>query len=138
MTTTPLPEHTRQANEALRAASNHTLDIVKQMNKARNTPLPEPAFPQHYNQATKDGVGGVHQDDFRVTAKRAYIMDDLRDYGAAEYQRGLEDAAKVAELWDPSRPIATKTPNLTITGRWEGEQAASVNIAAAIRKLGES
>ncbi|MFA5899419.1 MAG: hypothetical protein WC829_09945 [Hyphomicrobium sp.] len=67
-----------------------------------------------------------------------YTKAQLKAYGAAEYQRGLEDAAKVAELWGPSRPIATKTPNLTITGRWEGEQAASVNIAAAIRKLGES
>jgi len=91
------------------------------------TPLPEPVI-----------VHTVMPDDYRYGNVRANTPGQMRDYGAAEYQRGLEDAAKVAELWDPSRPIATKTPNLTITGRWEGEQAASVNIAAAIRKLGES
>jgi len=45
----------------------------------------------------------------------------------------LERAAKIAENFGPSRPIATPRPSEIIKGRWEGEQAASSTIAALIR-----
>jgi hypothetical protein len=44
-----------------------------------------------------------------------------------------EACAKVAEEYGPSRPLAVPPQNSLIQGRWEGEQAASANIAAAIR-----
>ncbi len=47
----------------------------------------------------------------------------------------LDEAAKVAERFGPSRPIITRDPTQIIRGRWEGEQAASGGIAAAIRSL---
>ena len=49
--------------------------------------------------------------------------------------RPREECARVAENYGPSRPRehADRDSRL-ITGRWEGEQAASANIAAAIRK----
>ena len=46
-----------------------------------------------------------------------------------------EDAAKLAADYGPSRPIVSAVPSLSVRGRWEGEQAASGNIAAAIRAL---
>lgn len=45
----------------------------------------------------------------------------------------LEDCAQIAENYGPSRPLASDRPLELIRGRWEGEQAASKNIAAAIR-----
>ena len=86
------------------------------------TPLPEPLKVFSY-------LGGKCQD--------LYSEAQLKAYGAAEYMRGIEDAAGVAQLFGPSRPIVTSNPNQIIIGRWEGEQAASSNIATAIRKLGE-
>ncbi len=45
----------------------------------------------------------------------------------------VERCAKVAAEYGPSRPLASGTIGNLIYGRWEGEQAASANIAAAIR-----
>lgn len=44
-----------------------------------------------------------------------------------------EECAKLASDYGPSRPIMGKNPSEKIVGRWEGEQAASYGIAAAIR-----
>lgn len=44
-----------------------------------------------------------------------------------------EECAKLASDYGPSRPIMGKNPSGKIVGRWEGEQAASYGIAAAIR-----
>jgi hypothetical protein len=46
-----------------------------------------------------------------------------------------ENAARIAENFGPSRPLLATKPHALIQGRWEGEQAASANIAAAIRSL---
>ena len=47
----------------------------------------------------------------------------------------LEAAARIAESFGPNRPIVTSRPSEIVRGRWEGEQAASKNIASAIRAL---
>ena len=52
----------------------------------------------------------------------------------AEHER--EACAKVAEQYGPKRPIILRQPGELIKGRWEGEQAASSGIAAAIRARG--
>lgn len=44
-----------------------------------------------------------------------------------------ERCARVAEEFGPSRPLAERRPAERVMGRWEGEQAASQAIAAAIR-----
>ena len=44
-----------------------------------------------------------------------------------------EACAQVAAGYGPSRPIVSKNPSPQIVGRWEGEQAASSGIEAAIR-----
>lgn len=43
------------------------------------------------------------------------------------------DAAWVAERYGPDRPMVETPPRERIRGRWEGEQAASANIASLIR-----
>jgi hypothetical protein len=53
---------------------------------------------------------------------------------SAIHDAALEIAATIAENYGPSRPIVTMNPSATITGRWFGEQAASENIAAEIRR----
>lgn len=50
-------------------------------------------------------------------------------------KQALEEAARLAENFGPSRPLTERNPNKIIIGRWEGEQAASRNISAAIRAL---
>lgn len=45
----------------------------------------------------------------------------------------VERAAKIAERYGPDRPMDETTSKERIKGRWEGEQAASANIAARIR-----
>ena len=49
-----------------------------------------------------------------------------------------EACAKVAADYGPSRPIVSKNPAPQIVGRWEGEQAASAGIEAAIRARGNT
>lgn len=44
-----------------------------------------------------------------------------------------EACAQIAERFGPERPIVSRSPSQLIVGRWEGEQAASSNISAAIR-----
>jgi len=55
---------------------------------------------------------------------------------AVEAER--EACAKVAAGYAPSRPIVGKNPSPKIVGRWEGEQAASSGIEAAIRSRGNT
>jgi hypothetical protein len=47
-----------------------------------------------------------------------------------------EACARIAADYGPSRPIVSKNPSSQIVGRWEGEQAASAAIDAAIRARG--
>ena len=47
----------------------------------------------------------------------------------------LKEAAAVAERFGPNRPLVALQPKDRIIGRWEGEQAASAGIAAAILAL---
>ena len=49
-----------------------------------------------------------------------------------------EACANVAEQFGPNRPIVAARPSERIVGRWEGEQAASSSIAAAIRARGQA
>lgn len=46
----------------------------------------------------------------------------------------FEAAARAAEGYGPGRPIAADRPSDLIRGRWEGEQAASANIARLLRE----
>ena len=48
-----------------------------------------------------------------------------------------EACAKVAKDFGPSRPMVEARPSERVIGRWEGEQAASGSIAAAIRARGQ-
>jgi hypothetical protein len=61
-------------------------------------------------------------------------------HGRLEEERKAEReaCAKVAADYGPSRPIVSKNPAPQIVGRWEGEQAASAGIEAAIRARGEA
>ena len=70
------------------------------------TPLPEPEHDDHV--------------DVRFKRHNCYTADQLRDYGAAEYKRGIEDAAKFAEAY--------------LVRQYGG----TYGIAAEIRKLGET
>jgi len=49
-----------------------------------------------------------------------------------------EACANVAGQFGPNRPIVAARPSERIVGRWEGEQAASSSIAAAIRARGQT
>ena len=49
-----------------------------------------------------------------------------------------EACAKLAEQYGPNRPIVAVRPSERIRGRWEGEQAASSGISAAIRARGKA
>ena len=49
-----------------------------------------------------------------------------------------EECAKLAEQYGPNRPIVAVRPSERIRGRWEGEQAASSGISAAIRARGQA
>jgi hypothetical protein len=48
-----------------------------------------------------------------------------------------EACAKLAEQYGPNRPIVAVRPSERIRGQWEGEQAASSGISAAIRARGQ-
>ncbi len=43
--------------------------------------------------------------------------------------------AQVAAAYGPSRPVLARHPPQLVRGRWEGEQAASAGIAAAILEM---
>lgn len=60
---------------------------------------------------------------------------DLVAAKAAQDER--EACAKLCEEFAASRPIACNKPSPLIIGRWEGEQAASVNVARMIRIRGQ-
>jgi len=62
-------------------------------------------------------------------------IDWSTDYLTEQRAAMRDQAAQLAESYGPSRLIAKARPSETIQGRWEGEQAASSNIAAAIRAL---
>ena len=74
-----------------------------------------------------------------VIAREEYTIGSGEYYTEAQLKQAvrdaLEEAAKLAADYGPSRPIVSATPSLSVRGRWEGEQAASGNIAAAIRAL---
>ena len=57
---------------------------------------------------------------------------------ADERRLEREACAQIAADYGPSRPIVSKNPSPQIVGRWEGEQAASAGIEAAIRARGQA
>ena len=52
-------------------------------------------------------------------------------------RQALEEAEEVASAFGHGRPLVERRPKERILGRWEGEQAASGAIAAAIRALAD-
>lgn len=62
--------------------------------------------------------------DAAISAARPHIVAET-----------VERCAKVADEYGPSRPMAVNMAFSIIRGRWEGEQAASANIARVIRSL---
>jgi hypothetical protein len=58
---------------------------------------------------------------------------DYKKYAKLIRADESEECAKVAEQYGPDRPIITKQPSERVKGNWEGEQAASSGISAAIR-----
>jgi hypothetical protein len=79
-------------------------------------------FEDEFANANTDGV-----DLITLKAFEALVRADER-----------ETCAKVAADYGPSRPIVSKNPAPQIVGRWEGEQAASAGIEAAIRARGNA
>lgn len=76
--------------------------------------------------------------EMAASAPPAYgrmVIDWSTDYLTEQRAAMRDAAAQLAEGYGPSRPIAAARPSDIIQGRWEGEQAASSNIAAAIRQL---
>ena len=63
---------------------------------------------------------------------------ELETFAALVAAAEREACAKVAADYGPSRPIVSKNPAPQIVGRWEGEQAASAGIEAAIRARGQA
>jgi hypothetical protein len=63
--------------------------------------------------------------------------DRIKKLLAEERSTEREACAKLAEQYGPNRPIVAVRPSERIRGRWEGEQAASSGISAAIRARGE-
>ena len=65
-----------------------------------------------------------------------FTMEQLQRFAAqvaAETEAATRRAcAQVAAAYGPSRPILARNPQQLVRGRWEGEQAASAGIAAAI------
>jgi hypothetical protein len=59
--------------------------------------------------------------------------DVLKAFEALVRADEREACAQIAADYGPSRPIVSKNPSSQIVGRWEGEQAASAAIDAAIR-----
>ena len=66
-----------------------------------------------------------------------WVREDVAEAAvAAAVQAERARCARVAENFGPSRPHPPGAQPIRITGRWEGEQAASASIAAAIRAGG--
>ena len=61
---------------------------------------------------------------------------ELKAFEALVRADEREACAQIAADYGPSRPIVSKNPSSQIVGRWEGEQAASAAIDAAIRARG--
>jgi hypothetical protein len=83
------------------------------------------------------------KDDILKLARESYergqsdLMEACKEAAAKAIESAIlaerEACAKVAEQFGPNRPIVAERPSERIVGRWEGEQAASSSIAAAIR-----
>jgi hypothetical protein len=61
------------------------------------------------------------------------LFDNFLVFEALVRADEREACAQIAADYGPSRPIVSKNPSSQIVGRWEGEQAASAAIDAAIR-----
>jgi predicted RNase H-like nuclease (RuvC/YqgF family) len=73
-------------------------------------------------------------EEHKINAELRAEIAELRAEIAAE----REACAKLAEQYGPNRPIVAVRPSERIRGRWEGEQAASSGISAAIRARGQA
>jgi hypothetical protein len=92
-------------------------------------PSPAPVQPADAAPVEAVPVDGIDAATFKS------VMDTISETYQQGRAAGIEEAAKLAQEFGPSRPIADRTPNEIVRGRWEGEQAASSNIASAIRAL---
>jgi hypothetical protein len=68
---------------------------------------------------------------------RARFVHHLEAFAKLIAEAEREACAKLAEQYGPNRPIVAVRPSERIRGRWEGEQAASSGISAAIRARGD-
>jgi hypothetical protein len=73
-----------------------------------------------------------------VAAEREVRSMRWDEYIAKAISAEREACALLAQQFGPNRPIATAHPSRLVSGRWEGEQAASAGIAAAIRARSQS
>ena len=89
----------------------------------------QPTRPQD---AQSSGQGKWHS--ARVDADGKVHFPPCRDAQAVR-DAALREAAEVAARFGPERPLVARNPKDRIMGRWEGEQAASASIAAAILAL---
>ncbi|MBN9028919.1 MAG: hypothetical protein J0I23_03860 [Rhizobiales bacterium] len=116
-------------------------DIVERLREVNITRYDEageghvgPCMVEH-----KNGDYVQHSDHLAVvdklTAELASLRQQLAEARVTARREALEEAAKVAKDFGPSRPIVGRNPTSTIVGRWEGEQAASAGIASLIRAL---
>ena len=97
----------------------------------------------------KHDINGVWCEVFELKAFEALVRADERNKQCEAFQQILssvkaiaraderEACAQIAADYGPSRPIVSKNPSSQIVGRWEGEQAASAAIDAAIRARGD-
>lgn len=85
-------------------------------------------------QRTNNG-GNTIGADYRHWARKGW---EGRAVSPTERDAALEDAATVAENFGCNRPIVHPNPSQIVRGRWEGEQAASQNIASIIRGMKKS
>jgi hypothetical protein len=78
--------------------------------------------------------------DMAETISHGWWLDDekLKAFEALVRADEREACAQIAADYGPSRPIVSKNPSSQIVGRWEGEQAASAAIDAAIRNRGNT
>lgn len=77
--------------------------------------------------ATDDALGHPANKFVRPVASNQCIVEVERLIALV-----VADCAQVAEEYGPGRPVTNPNPSERVKGRWEGKQAASGGIAAAL------
>ncbi|NOV17848.1 hypothetical protein E5S70_17495 [Ensifer adhaerens] len=82
-------------------------------------------------------VGMITADEARIICECASALAAAPQPNPSKVDASavIERCAQIAETFGPSRPIVSVNPDRLVIGRWEGEQAASLSIAASIRAL---